>query len=135
MKEVAQWLDLAESMGAECDLNQMDPSENTAWIKYGFVLAFMLLLRPKISLDQAISETISLGGDTNSNAAVVGAMIGAYLGESNLPETHVQKILNCDLQFSQCEDRPISFQPARSLMSLFDHLVENCPNDFEVEPL
>ena len=47
----------------------------------------------------AIRETIQEGGDTDTNACIVGGMIGAYLGAAKLPKEMVSKVLNFD-----CED-------------------------------
>ena len=33
---------------------------------------------------ESIKETISLGGDTDTNACIVGGMVGAYVGISNI---------------------------------------------------
>ena len=38
-----------------------------------------------------------LAGDTDTNGAIVGGLIGAYYGRSNLPQWMVDKVLNCDL--------------------------------------
>ena len=46
----------------------------------------------------AIRETIGQGGDTDTNACIVGGMIGAYLGIQKLPEDMVSKVLNFDCE-------------------------------------
>ena len=37
-------------------------------------------------------------GDTDTNGAIVGGMIGAYYGKNALPKMMVDKELNCDLK-------------------------------------
>jgi ADP-ribosylglycohydrolase len=37
-------------------------------------------------------------GDTDTNGAIVGGMIGAYYGKNALPKMMVDKVLNCDLK-------------------------------------
>jgi len=39
-----------------------------------------------------------LAGDTDTNGAIVGGMIGAYYGRSGLPTWMVDKVLKCDLK-------------------------------------
>lgn len=37
-----------------------------------------------------------LGGDTDTNGAIVGGLIGALVGIHNIPEHMIDKILNFD---------------------------------------
>ena len=55
------------------------------WLKWAFVLSFFFLLRslkekPKGFFKQVLRQTIKCGGDTDTNAAIVGGMIGAAVG-------------------------------------------------------
>ena len=72
------------------------------WCKYGFVLSFYFLLmideEDPNAFHNAIRETIAQGGDTDTNACIVGGMIGAYLGIQKLPEDMVSKVLNFDCE-------------------------------------
>jgi ADP-ribosylglycohydrolase len=38
---------------------------------------------------------MSFAGDTDTNGAIVGGMLGACIGRSELPQKYVDKILNC----------------------------------------
>ena len=56
-------------------------------MKHGFILALYYLMRAvsieKLSDDfyfDSICEVISLGGDTDTNACIVGGVIGALVG-------------------------------------------------------
>ena len=42
-------------------------------------------LKNEISYYAAIEEMISMGGDTDTNAAIVGGLLGAYHGLNGLP--------------------------------------------------
>lgn len=66
---------------------------------------------PSLSYEQCIEQTVMLAGDTDTNGAIVGGMIGAYCGRSNLPEFMVQKVLNCDLKTGQNPRRPLQVLP------------------------
>ena len=73
------------------------------WIKNGFILSFYFLKLYKIyhSNDQlffkfALMKSISVGGDTDTNACVVMGMVGALIGYKNIPENFLGNILNFD---------------------------------------
>ena len=44
----------------------------------------------------AMYQTIQLGGDTDTNACIVGGLMGAVVGISNLPSHMVKKLLSFD---------------------------------------
>ena len=53
------------------------------------------------SYRDALAETLRGGGDTDTNACIVGGLIGAACGASAIPETMQQAVLNCDTQQGQ----------------------------------
>jgi len=59
------------------------------YLKHAFILAFLFLLRADLAdeelYDEAMWQTTSLGGDTDTNCAIVGGLIGAYLGLKLIP--------------------------------------------------
>lgn len=75
-------------------LDVYDTNEEIGWIKHAFVLSFYYLLRFCQIIDsklddvgtmqafykKALRETIQLGGDTDTNACIVGGMVGALVG-------------------------------------------------------
>lgn len=69
---------------------------------------------PQLSYEQCIEQTLQFGGDTDTNAAIVGGMIGAYYGRSGLPKNMVDTLLNCDLTKGTKPNRPELVQPAKS---------------------
>lgn len=50
-------------------------------------------------------EIIQNGGDTDTNAAIVGGMLGALVGIKGIPEEYVQKSLafDCTKEFTEDE--------------------------------
>jgi ADP-ribosylglycohydrolase len=62
------------------------------------VLSFYFLLRYKEEKDhsdlgfyyKALKETIRLGGDTDTNACIVGGLIGALVGLHRIPYYMIQ---------------------------------------------
>lgn len=64
------------------------------WLLRAFVLSFYYLLRhetyssqnkEKIMYHDSIRQTIQEGGDTDTNACIVGGMLGALFGIKFLP--------------------------------------------------
>jgi len=77
--EVRGWLEDAEA-------GQLPPFHPQAgFVKIAFTHAFHHLLRctPHV---QALRETLSGGGDTDTNACIVGGLLGALWGEKGLAE-------------------------------------------------
>ncbi len=66
--------------------------EQQGYLKHAFILAFTLLVN-KIPYKEAICLTIMCGGDTDTNACIVGGLLGAYWGYDNLPKEQVMKML------------------------------------------
>jgi len=92
--------------------------------KNGFTLAFYFLLREDISnnklFDSVMYECCRLAGDTDTNAAIAGALIGAYLGFENLPQEKVQKVMTCDSSAFKVK-RPDFLQPGKiEIYSMID---------------
>ena len=54
------------------------------------------------NLEEAVVDTVMRGGDTDTNAAICGALLGAVYGRSAVPDRWVQTLLKC---------RPAAGQP------------------------
>ena len=39
-----------------------------------------------------------LAGDSDTNCAIVGGLIGAYVGVKNIDQSKVKKVLECDIK-------------------------------------
>ena len=59
-----------------------------------------------MSYEDCIFDTMCKGGDTDTNGAIVGGMLGAYFGREALPKDMVSKVLQCDLQQGSNANRP-----------------------------
>ena len=46
--------------------------------------------------ESAIAETLKGGGDTDTNACIVGGLIGAAVGVGKIPQKMRDAVLNCD---------------------------------------
>lgn len=59
-------------------------TKNIGWVRHAFILAFHFL-RNKVDYEEAIMKTLMCGGDTDTNACIVGGLMGALWGESKIP--------------------------------------------------
>ncbi len=71
--KVHQWY-FTESL----DITNLNATKQIGHVRWGFVMAFYFLRNPEITYEDAIKITLMNGGDTDTNAAIVGGMVGAY---------------------------------------------------------
>lgn len=92
---------------------------NIGHVKYGFMLAFHFL-RKGSAYEEAIRETLMMGGDTDTNAAIVGGMIGALHGASHIPEYMKDPVVafDCTKEYKTgyVRDRDYSAAASRELV-------------------
>ena len=75
--------------------NLPNANKQSGWAKIAFAYAFYYL-KEKMEYRTAIEEMITKGGDTDTNAAIVGGLIGAAEGYSNIPKEISDKMLTCN---------------------------------------
>lgn len=91
-------------MKAIHDAEESTPADyvhQQGWVIIAFQNALWQLLHAP-SLEEGVVDTVMRGGDTDTNAAIAGALFGAAYGRDALPDQWVEKILSC---------RPRSGQP------------------------
>lgn len=72
---------------------------------------------------------ISLGGDTDTTAAIVGGLIGAADGHESIPEQYRRKLLQCDPLKGKTK-RPDFLVPLRcDLIGMVSRLFSERPDD------
>lgn len=86
--KVKNWF-ISESV----DIQKMKCTELCGHVRWAFVLAFYFLRNPTISYEDAIRITLQKGGDTDTNAAIVGGIVGVY---HPIPEYMLQPVLEFD---------------------------------------
>jgi ADP-ribosylglycohydrolase len=113
--EVGEWLGLAER---NVDVGFWPQA---GFVKYGFVHAFRHLLLGTPYRD-ALRETLFGGGDTDTNACIVGGLVGALHGEPGIPRAMAEVVTSCDTEKGR--PRPAWLRTCEQLPRLFDALVE-----------
>ncbi len=76
--DVQCWLRDARTAPPETDM------KTSGWVKYALQNAFWQLLHAS-SLEEGIVDTVRRGGDTDTNAAIAGALLGAVHGRDAVP--------------------------------------------------
>lgn len=113
--EVRNWLDAAQQ-----NFNQPYHPQS-GFIKIAFIHAFRHLILGT-PYKEAIRETLSGGGDTDTNACIVGGLIGAAEGAHTIPHEMKDPVLSCDTQQGS-HPRPDFLHPAQ-LADLAKQLLE-----------
>ena len=85
---VAEALARAASAAPECD------GEHMGFVLIALQNAFYELLHAP-SLEEGIVRTVRRGGDTDTNAAIAGALLGAVHGRDAIPTQWRQMVLSC----------------------------------------
>ena len=89
--------------------NDGPPSDfiiNQGWVLIAFQNTLWQLLHAP-NLEEGIVDTIMRGGDTDTNAAICGALLGAVHGRNAVPERWLEALLKCRPEAG----RPGVFQP------------------------
>ena len=71
-----------------------DYHEYSGWVIIAFHNALYHLRRAS-SIEEAIVATVARGGDTDTNAAICGALLGAVHGARGIPDRWQQCLTNC----------------------------------------
>ena len=115
-------------------LESIMKADNQPWIaksssKQGWVLValqnalWQLLHAPDI--EEGVVDTVSRGGDTDTNAAICGALLGAAHGIEGIPKNWTETVLNCRPKKGEAgvyQPRPEIFWPVDAL-ELVDKLL------------
>ena len=103
---VTDALSRAASAAPACD------GEHIGWVLIALQNAFHELLHAP-SLEEGVVATVRRGGDTDTNAAVAGALLGAVHGRDAVPAQWRNMVLSCRAVASRAaRPRPLTCWPA-----------------------
>lgn len=99
MNEAAEWIENA------IDGDLPDAHPQAGYVRIAFTYAFYHL-KQRSSFRVALSDTLARGGDTDTNACIVGGLMGAYRGINKLIESEATRkliypVLMCDPSLGQ----------------------------------
>lgn len=93
------------------DLKRALAVARSAAVAAGDLLRAELLHAP--SLEEGVVRTVRRGGDTDTNAAIAGALLGAVHGRDAVPVQWRQMILSCrPVAAPAAHPRPLAYWPA-----------------------
>lgn len=81
-------------------------SQNIGWVRIAFHNALWQLLHAP-TLEEGVVDTVMRGGDTDTNAAIAGALLGAVHGREAVPAAWVECLERC----RPAEGNPQVLQP------------------------
>lgn len=85
-----------------------DVTKNIGWDKHAFALTLYFLFTDA-PYEDAIRQVVSMGGDTDTNAAIVGGVLGAKYGVDDIPL--VEKLIACKPKHNRNEYHPMVYKP------------------------
>jgi ADP-ribosylglycohydrolase/fructose-1,6-bisphosphatase/inositol monophosphatase family enzyme len=101
-----------------------DFQHQMGWITIAFTNAYYHLVH-ETPLAQAVVSTVKKGGDTDTNAAIVGALLGAFQGYKSIPRQWRNSVLTCrphPRNKASSRPRPVEYWPV-DLMVLAEQLL------------
>ncbi len=101
------------------DISEMDATKQIGHIRWGFVMAIYFLRNPQINFEGAIKITLMKGGDTDTNAAIVGGLVAAY---HIIPDYMLKPVLDFDCTVDgRHHKRPAEY----SVKKVIGHLIQS----------
>jgi ADP-ribosyl-[dinitrogen reductase] hydrolase len=96
------------------DASALDCRQAIGHVRWAFALA-IYHLRQGSSYEQAVEETLLKGGDTDTNAAIVGGLMGALHGVEAIPEFMREPVLAFDCSApGRGQKRPAVYRSAQA---------------------
>jgi len=108
---------LLDAIIAAAEAPPADYTHLQGWVLIAFRNALWQLKHAE-DLEQGVIDTVMRGGDTDTNAAIAGALLGAVWGRSVIPDQWVECLLSCRPEAGQPNvhrPRPECFWPVDAL--------------------
>ncbi len=86
--------DVEAALVAAADARPSDFIRSSGWVLIALQNAFFQLLHAE-TLEEGIVATAAAGGDTDTNAAIAGALLGAVHGRQAIPQQWARMVTSC----------------------------------------
>mmetsp|Transcript_4594 Transcript_4594/g.6934 ORF Transcript_4594/g.6934 Transcript_4594/m.6934 type:complete len:335 (+) Transcript_4594:32-1036(+) len=123
--EFFEWLEMIEAESCNLPVNR-----NSGWGKIALVYSVRFLLEGK-SFEEAMRSILIEGGDTDTNACILGALIGAARGLSGIPAEYTEKVLTWEPKKGGIK-RPSCLRPS-VCFSLIEELIGIAPESLKLK--
>ncbi|TVR02349.1 MAG: ADP-ribosylglycohydrolase family protein [Desulfovibrionales bacterium] len=130
--EMLQWAEAMDAdpilfrvIKASINMPPRNYTQQQGWVPIAFGNAVWQLLNAP-SVEEGIVDTVMHGGDTDTNAAICGALMGAVFGLSAIPERWRETVLACRPEQGRPDvhrPRPMEYWPVEAL-DLVDRLIQ-----------
>ncbi|HYY60187.1 MAG TPA: ADP-ribosylglycohydrolase family protein [Burkholderiales bacterium] len=99
---------------------------HAGWVLLALQNAFYCL--QSLEFEQALVETVGRGGDTDTNAAIAGALLGACHGREAIPARWIYPVLACRplAEAGALRPRPMEYWPD-DLLELAEPFYQRSP--------
>ncbi len=85
---------LMETIKTAASSPPQDYTQKQGWVLIAFQNTLWQLLNAQ-NLEECVVDTVMRGGDTDTNAAICGALLGAVYGKDAVPTQWLDCLLNC----------------------------------------
>ncbi len=85
---------LLDAIADSFDARPRDYLSQQGWVLIAFQNALYQLLHAR-NLEEGVVDTVMRGGDTDTNAAIAGALFGAVYGIDAVPQQWMKAVLSC----------------------------------------
>ena len=116
---------LREAVERAANEKPRDYQSQMGWVLIALQNALWQMLHAP-SFEEGVVDTVMQGGDTDTNAAIAGALLGAMYGEQAVPAQWREAVLNCRPEAGRPgvhEPRPERYWPVDAL-ELADKMLE-----------
>ena len=117
-KEIGVDDSLLEAITGAAKAPPADYVHQKGWVLIAFRNALWQLLHAP-NMEEAVVDSVMHGGDTDTNAAICGALLGAVYGRDSIPAQWTECLLNCRPAAGQehvLRPRPECFWPVDALL-------------------
>lgn len=98
------------------DITMMNCTKQIGHVRWAFVMAMYFLRHPSVSYEEALRIALLKGGDTDTNACIVGGLVGTY---QPIPSTLLDPVMAFDCT-SQGQRRPATYSARAVLGSVVE---------------
>ncbi len=124
-KDANEWIECVEKEDLPA------ANRNGGWAKIAFCYA-MYYLKKNFHYSDALKDILRRGGDTDTNCAIIGAVIGALHGAQDIPEDIKKQVLAFDPTTDKGVKRPKFLGPKYVFETNLEKLIKSIPTELKI---
>ena len=130
---ISEWFDLIET--ERLPLATKSIGSSIIAFTYSFYFLLRIANGEELTYEEIQRQMLRFGGDTDTNAAIAGGLVGAYFGISQIKPDWVNGLLsfnNTGVQNKNLVVRPKYLIPKHSLVKELSFIINNAPSKLTV---